>query len=101
MYSPEFPANKSPRLTRLYFLFECDASFAPANQRVLNVRSLGALPGAVITCTPDLAKRADGFNQMVRIYDKGTIATLSVPEQWAARSSTRGIWSPGSPARRA
>jgi flagellin-like hook-associated protein FlgL len=81
MYSPEFPAGKSPRLTRLYFLFECDASLAPANQRVLNVRSLGAMPGAVITCTPDLAKRADGFNQMVRIYDKGTAATLSVPEQ--------------------
>jgi hypothetical protein len=79
-YSLDFPAGESPRLTRLYFLFDCDAGFAPANQRVLNVRSLGAMPGAVITCTPDLAKRADGFNQMVRIYDKGTAATLSVPE---------------------
>jgi hypothetical protein len=80
-YTPELSASESPRLTRLYFLFECDASFAPANQRVLTVRSLGAMPGAVIKCTPDLAKRADGFNQMVRIYDKGTAATLGVPEQ--------------------
>jgi hypothetical protein len=81
MFSPEFPAGKSPRIKSLYFLLECDASPAPANHRVVSVRSLGATPGAVITCTADLAKRADGFNNMVRIYDKGTTVTLNVPGQ--------------------
>ncbi|HEX5709570.1 MAG TPA: hypothetical protein VFX96_19985 [Pyrinomonadaceae bacterium] len=80
MFSPEFPAGKSPRIKSLYFLLGCDASPAPANHRVVSVRSLGAMPGAIITCTADLAKRADGFNNMVRIYDKGTNVTLEVPE---------------------
>lgn len=80
MYTPQLTPEETPRLTRLYFLFDCDVPFAPDNQRVLNVRSLGAMPGAVITCTPDLAKRADGFNQMLRIYDQGTNVTLSVPD---------------------
>ena len=80
MISPPLPAAKSPRIERLYFLMECDGSPAPASHRVVSVRSLGTTPGAVISCTPDLAKRGDGFNNAVRIYDKGTNVKLSVPE---------------------
>jgi hypothetical protein len=79
-YTPDFPAGKGPRITSLYFLLNTDSVSAPANQRVLTVRTLGATPGAVITCTPDLAKRANGFNNVIRIYDKGANAKLSVPE---------------------
>lgn len=79
-FSPDFPAGKSPRITSLYFLLETDSIPAPTNQRVLCVRTLGATPGAVITCTPDLAKRADGFNNVIRIYDRGTSVKLGVPE---------------------
>lgn len=81
MFSPDFPAGKSPRLVRLYFLMECDASPAPSNHRVLRVRTLGTTPGAVISCTPDLAKRGDGFDNVIRIYDKGANVKLGVPEQ--------------------
>ena len=78
-YSPDFPAGKSPRITSLYFLLKTDSIPAPANQRVLSVRTLGTTPGAVISCTPDLAKRADGFDNVIRIYDKGTNVKLAVP----------------------
>jgi len=44
------------------------------------VRTLGTTPGAVITCTSDLAKRADGFDNVIRIYYKGTNVKLGVPE---------------------
>src|SRR3982750_1240195 len=71
-YSPDFPAGKSPRITKLYFLLKTDSVPAPANQRVLTVRTLGNAPGVVVSCTPDLAKRADGFNNVIRIYDRGT-----------------------------
>ncbi|HWM25721.1 MAG TPA: SH3 domain-containing protein [Chthoniobacterales bacterium] len=81
LFSPDFPAGKSPRLVRLYFLMECDASPAPSNHRVLRVRTLGTTPGAVISCTPDLAKRGDGFDNVIRIYDKGANVKLGVPEQ--------------------
>jgi len=80
-YAPDFPTNKGPRMTSLYFLLNTDSIPAPANQRVLTVRTLGTTPGAVITLTPDLAKRADGFDNVIRIYDKGTNAKLSVPQQ--------------------
>jgi hypothetical protein len=79
-YAPDFPAGKGPRITSVYFLLKTDSIPAPANQRLLTVRTLGTTPGAVITCTPDLAKRADGFDNIVRIYDKGTNVKLSVPE---------------------
>jgi CHASE3 domain sensor protein len=79
-YAPDFPAGKSPRITSLYFLLKTDSIPAPANQRVLSVRTLGTTPGAVITCTSDLAKRADGFDNVIRIYDKGTNVKLGVPE---------------------
>lgn len=80
MFSPPLPVEKSPRLKRLYFRMECDASPAPTSHRVVSVRSLGTTPGAVISCTPDLANRGDGFDNVVRIYDKGTNVKLSVPE---------------------
>jgi hypothetical protein len=79
-YAPDFPANKGPRITSLYFLLKTDSVPAPANQRVLTVRTLDTTPGAVISLTPDLAKRADGFNNVVRVYDKGTNVKLSVPQ---------------------
>jgi hypothetical protein len=79
-YAPDFPANKGPRITSLYFLLKTDSIPAPANQRVLTVRTLGTTPGAVISLPPDLAKRADGFNNVVRVYDKGTNVKLSVPQ---------------------
>jgi hypothetical protein len=79
-YAPDFPANKGPRITSLYFLLKTDSIPAAANQRVLTVRTLGTTPGAVISLTPDLAKRADGFNNVIRIYDKGTNVKLSVPQ---------------------
>jgi hypothetical protein len=80
-FSPAFPAGKSPRITSLYFLLKTDSIPAPANQRVLSVRTLGTTPGAVISLTPDLARRADGFDNVIRIYDKGTNVKLGVPEQ--------------------
>jgi hypothetical protein len=79
-YAPDFPAGKGPRITSLYFLLKTDSIPAPANQRVLTVRTLGTTPGAVITLTPDLAKRADGFDNVIRIYDKGANVKLGVPE---------------------
>jgi CHASE3 domain sensor protein len=78
-YAPDFPAGKGPRITSLYFLLKTDSIPAPANQRVLTVRTLGATPGAVISLTPDLAKRADGFDNVIRIYDKGANVKLAVP----------------------
>jgi hypothetical protein len=80
MYSPDFPTGKAPRITSLYFLMEIDATLAPTSHRVLTVRSLGTTPGAVISCTPDLAERGDGFNNAIRIYDQGSSVTLGVPE---------------------
>lgn len=78
MYSPELPLEKRPRITRLYFEFSCDASSAPEHQRVVNVRSLGSTGGAVIECSPDLARRANGFENMLRIYARGSTVKLNV-----------------------
>ena len=79
-FAPDFPAGKNPRITRLNFELEIDSIPAPSNQCVLTVRTLGTPPGAVIACTPDLAKRADGFDNVVRIYAKGANMKLGVPE---------------------
>jgi len=83
LYSPAFPMNQRPRITRLYFEFNCDVTSAPDHQRVMNVQSLGSTGGAVIQCSPDLAKRGDGFYRMIRIYAKGASVRLSVPSHVA------------------
>lgn len=80
LFSPPLPVEKSPRIKSLSFLLKCDASDAPSSHRVVSVRSLGTTPGAVISCTPDLANRADGFDNVVRIYDQGTDIKLGVSE---------------------
>jgi hypothetical protein len=79
LYSPMLPIKQRPRITSLYFEFSCDVSSAPDYQRVLNVQSLGSTGGAVIECSPDLAKRGDGFSRMIRIYPQGASIRLSVP----------------------
>lgn len=79
-YAPDFAAGKGPRITSLYFLLKTDSTPAPDNQKVLTVRTFGSTPGAVIACTPDLAKRADGFDNVIRIYALGTNIKLGVPE---------------------
>lgn len=78
MYSPELPMGNRPRITKLYFEVSCDLSMAPDHQRVVTVRSLGTTGGAVINCSPDLGKRANGFERMIRIYPKGAKVSLSV-----------------------
>ena len=83
LYSPAFPMNQRPRITRLYFEFSCDVTSAPDHQRVVNVQSLGPTGGAVIQCSPDLAKRGDGFYRMIRIYPKGANVRLNVPSHVA------------------
>ncbi|GJL68524.1 MAG: hypothetical protein NPIRA06_11590 [Nitrospirales bacterium] len=88
LFSPEFPMNQRPRLTRLYFEFSCDVTSAPDHQRVMNVQSLGSTGGAVIQCSPDLSKRGDGFNRMIRIYSKGASVRLSVPSHVAGSAFT-------------
>ncbi len=78
-YSQELPPEKRPRVSRLYFEFGCDISDAPAQQRVLKVRSVGTTGGAVIECQPDLGGRGNGFRHMIRIYPKDANVRLSVP----------------------
>ena len=82
-YSPAFPKNQRPRITRLYFEISCDVTSAPDYQRVVNVQSLGSTGGSVIQCSPDLAKRGNGFYSMIRIYSKGSRVRLSVPSHVA------------------
>ncbi len=91
LYSPEFPMNQRPRLTRLYFEFSCDVTSAPDHQRVMNVQSLGSTGGAVIQCSPDLSKRGDGFNRMIRIYSKGASVRLIAPSHVAGSRLPHGI----------
>lgn len=78
-YSPPLPPEKKPTITELYFEFDCDVSPAPENQRVLTVRSVGSTGGAIIECSKDIAGRENGFDQMVRIYERNTEVTLNVP----------------------
>jgi hypothetical protein len=83
LYSPLLPINQKPRITSLYFEFSCDVTSAPDYQRVLNVQSLGSTGGAVIQCSPDIAKRGNGFYRMFRIYSQGASVRLSVPSHVA------------------
>ena len=78
VFTPELPKNKKPLITRLYFELDCDVSSAPEHQCVVNIRSIGSTGGAVVECTPDLGKRGNGFDRMIRIYSKGARVTLSV-----------------------
>jgi len=80
LFSPELPASRRPIITQLYFEFGVDASAAPAQQRVLNVQSLGVTGGAVIDCSSDLARRSAGFESMIRVFTKGARVRMSVPE---------------------
>jgi hypothetical protein len=77
-YSPALLKNQRPRITKLFLEFSVNALPAPENQRVLSVQSIGSMAGAVIKCSPDLAKRSDGLCPMVRIFDKGTSVHLDV-----------------------
>lgn len=78
-YTPELPPEKRPRISRLFFEFSCDINKAPADQRVLKVRSMGSTGGAIIECSPDMGGRADGFEHMIRIYSKDANVRLNVP----------------------
>lgn len=80
LFSPELPASRRPIVSQLYFELGCDSSDAPAQQCVVNVQSIGVTGGAVIECSPDLAKRAAGFDRMIRVFAKGAKVRLNVPE---------------------
>src|SRR5581483_478506 len=54
---------------------------APEFQRVLWVQPKGNSGGAVTCCSPDLAKRANGIDRMMRIYSAGDTVALSVTAQ--------------------
>jgi hypothetical protein len=79
LFAPPLPEDRRPRLDQLYFEFRIDSSPAPGLQRVLSVRSSGTPGGALIGCSPDLARRGDGLDSMIRIYNKGDAVRLSVP----------------------
>src|SRR5690606_3745969 len=80
LFSPPLPRERRPRLAELYFDVAIDASPAPDVQRVLSVRASGPSPGAVTSCTADLAGRADGLGSLTRIYNRGAAVAVSVPD---------------------
>ncbi|HSJ10864.1 MAG TPA: hypothetical protein VK928_13155 [Longimicrobiales bacterium] len=90
-FSPELPPERRPRVTRLYFEFECDASPAPEHQCVLTVQPAGTPGGAVIDCSPDLARRASGFDSMVRIFSRGAQVRIAATQPRSA--ATFDAWS--------
>lgn len=79
VFSPALPADKRPRLQRLFFEFDCEASPAPSNQRALILQWSGPSGGAVAECSADLGNRADGWGPTLRIYDKGARIRMNVP----------------------
>lgn len=79
-FSPRLSEENRPRVDQLYFEVEIDSSPAPDLQRVLSVRASGPSGGAVTACSPDLARRGNGLDHMMRIYNKGDAIRLSVPE---------------------
>ena len=81
LFSPPLPEDRRPRMTELYFEMRIDSSPAPDLQRVLWVQPKGTPAGAVTSCSADLARRANGIDRMVRIYNKGATVDLSVPAQ--------------------
>lgn len=63
----------APKLKRLEFLIDYESDNADPDQATLLLRSSGNATGALITCTPDLGGRGDGYaEQMLRIYKKPT-----------------------------
>jgi hypothetical protein len=80
LFSPPLPEGQRPVIADLYFEIQIDSSPAPAFQRVLSVRPAGTPAGAVTTCSPDLAQRANGLDRLVRIYTQGDAVQLSVPD---------------------
>ncbi|GGO78455.1 hypothetical protein GCM10011348_10410 [Marinobacterium nitratireducens] len=79
-FSPGFAAGQWPRIRRLYFELNCAVTPAPEHQCVLRVLPHGNSGGALVQCTPDLAGRGAGLDQLVRIYSRGAAVRLEVPE---------------------
>jgi hypothetical protein len=80
-FAPALGTDERPRISELYFEMKIDSSSAPDFQRVLWVQPRGNSAGAVTSCSPDLAKRANGTGRIMRIYSAGDTVALSVPSQ--------------------
>lgn len=67
-------SRAAPRLKRLEFVVDYESDNAPDTEATLVVRTHGEDPGALLSCTPDLAGRADGYaNGMLRIFKKSVL----------------------------
>jgi hypothetical protein len=76
-FSPELPLPKRLRIKKLIFRATASTWVAPTDQKVLDVRCVGA--DASISCSKDLGGRGDGFGNLYRIYGNRAEVTMVAP----------------------